>query len=40
MNSLINIHNIQKNMVMVTEYAVEVRQYYTDEQAFGMVRIP
>lgn len=39
MNSLINIHNIQENMAMVTEYAVEVRQYYTDEQAFGMAVI-
>lgn len=35
MNSLMYIHNVQENIEQITEYAVEVRQYFTDEQAFG-----
>ncbi|MGN0666633.1 MAG: AAA family ATPase [Huintestinicola sp.] len=36
MNSLMYTHNIQNNIEMITDYAVTVRQYFTDEQAFGM----
>lgn len=36
MSSLIYIHNIKDNMEMLTNYAVTVRQYFTDEQAFGI----
>lgn len=36
MSSLMYIHNIKENLEMITSYAVAVRQYFTDEQAFGM----
>lgn len=35
MNSLMYIHNVQENIELITDYAVAVRQYFTDEQAFG-----
>lgn len=35
MNSLMYIHNAQENMEQITNYAVAVRRYFTDEQAFG-----
>lgn len=35
MNSLMYINNAQDNIELITEYAVAVRQYFTDEQAFG-----
>lgn len=35
MNSLMYIHNAQENIELITDYAVAVRQYFTDEQAFG-----
>lgn len=35
MNSLMYIHNVQENIEQITKYAVAVRQYFTDEQAFG-----
>lgn len=36
MSSLIYIHNVSENMKLITDYAVTVRQYFTDEQAFGI----
>lgn len=35
MNSLMCIHNVRDNIELITDYAVAVRQYFTDEQAFG-----
>lgn len=35
MSSLMYIHNAQENIELITDYAVAVRQYFTDEQAFG-----
>lgn len=35
MSSLMYISNAQDNIELITDYAVAVRQYFTDEQAFG-----
>lgn len=36
MNSLLYIHNVRENIELITNYAVAVRQYFTDEQSFAV----